>query len=122
MFLALALAPTRIEASELRYVDHDWIETERSLEAAAAALGVPLRRDDVVAALEGQRAEIAEAAQGGEKEALLTSLDALERFLRQGGTLTISLAPPRPVTFGELALRRQRNAVALAEALGLRIR
>lgn len=122
MFLALALAPTRIEASELRYVDLDWVETERSVEAAAAALGVPLRRDDVVAALEGQRAEIAEAAQGGEKEALLTSLDALERFLRQGGTLTISLAPPRPVTFGELALRRQRNAVALAEALGLRIR
>ncbi|HUH85293.1 MAG TPA: hypothetical protein VLX85_11850 [Stellaceae bacterium] len=122
MFLALALAPTRIEALELRYVDDDWAETERSLEAAATALGVPRRRDDVIAALEAQRAEIADDAQDGAKETLLASLDALERFLRQGGTLTLTLAPPRAVTFGELALRRQGNAVALAQLLGLSIR
>lgn len=122
MFVALALAPTRIEALELHYVDNDWAETERSLEAAAATLGVPLRRDDVIAAIEAQRGEIAEDAQDGEKEALLASLDALERFLRQGGTLTLTLSPPRSATFGELALHRQRNAVALAELLGLRIR
>ena len=121
-FLALALAPTRIERLEARYTDGDWLETERTLEAVAASLGVPLRRDDAIAALEGQRAQIADGTQAGDKDALLASLDALERFMRQGGTLTVSLAPPGPVTFGELALRRQRNAVALAEALGLQIR
>jgi hypothetical protein len=121
-FLALALAPTRIERLEARYADGDWLATERTLEAVAASLGVPLRRDDAIAALEGQRAQIADATQAGDKDALLASLDALERFMRQGGTLTVNLAPPGPVTFGELALRRQRNAVALAEALGLQIR
>jgi len=121
-FLALALAPTRIERLEARYADGDWLETERTLEAVAASLGIPIRHDDAIAAVEDQRTKIAEDAQASAKDQLLASLDALERFLRQGGALTLTLAPPRPVTFGELALQRHRSAVVLAELLGLRIR
>ena len=121
-FLALALAPTRIERLEARYADGNWLETERTLEAVAASLGFPLRRDDAIAAVEEERAKLADDAQAGVKDALLASLDALERFLRQGGALTLTLAPPRPVTLGELALQRDRGAVTLAELLGLRIR
>jgi hypothetical protein len=122
MLLALTLAPMRIEALELRYADSDWLETVRSLEALGAAVGVRLQRDDAIAAVEARRAEVADDTQSGDKEALLASVDAALRFLRYGGTLILSLTPPRPPSFGEVVLHRQRGVVALAEELGLRIR
>jgi hypothetical protein len=114
--VAAGLAAAWLEGLELRYEDASGLA--RVLDVVASLRGEPVEalRADLIAALEARRPLVAK------KPGLAASLDALERFLREGGALTLTAAPLLRVPFAGLALAGARDPTRVAELLGLSIR
>jgi hypothetical protein len=114
--VAAGFATAWLEGLELSYEDASALE--RVLQLVAKARGKPVEtlRAELIAALEARRPSLAE------KPVLQASLSAVERFLREGGSLTLTLAPPMHLPFAGLVLIGRGDPARLAEALGLQIR
>lgn len=114
--LSLRLMRAELEHLELRYDDASLAGRLLKLYAETTGRDVDSVQQEFAARARAQRQALAG------KPALLASLDAVEAFLRKPGTLTLVLAPPKPVTLGTLvALARQNPDQALA-SLGLSVR
>jgi hypothetical protein len=114
--MSARLLQAELVEGELRYDDASLIDRLLRLYALRTGGDVAAARRQILGAVEAQREGFA-----GKPE-LLASLDAVAGFLRQPKSLTLILAPPKPVALGTLmALSRASPDQALA-ALGLSIR
>lgn len=117
---APAIAARFMEAElahlELRYDDASLVDRLLKFHAAQTDGDVERTREELLAHLEAQRNAFA-----GKPE-LLASLDAVAAFLRQPQSLTLTLAPPKPVSFGTLMLMSRASPDQALALLGLSIR
>ena len=114
--ISARLLQAELVQGELRYDDASLIDRLLRLYALRTGGDVEAARQQILGTVEAQRKGFA-----GKPE-LLASLDAVVGFLRQPKSLTLILAPPKPVALGTLmALSRASPTEALA-ALGLSIR
>jgi hypothetical protein len=117
---ASAMSDRLLEAElahlELRYDDASL--TDRLLKFRAARTGgdVERAREELLAIVEAQRGAFAD------KPELQASFDAIAGFLRQPRSLTLILAPPKPVALGTLMLLARTSPDQALALLGLSLR
>ncbi|MGO8917187.1 MAG: hypothetical protein ACLQJR_14875 [Stellaceae bacterium] len=101
---------------ELRYDDASLIDRLLKFYAARTGGDVEHARQQLLGVIEAQRGAFA-----GEPE-LLASLDAIAGFLRQPRSLTLVLAPPKPVPLGTLMQLARATPDQALTLLGLSLR
>lgn len=113
-FLSLLtrLSEARLDRFELRYDDASLVDRVIRFDATRTQRSVEAVREGFIAQVEAQRAGHAE------KPAMSTSLDAIIAFLRQPASLTLTIAPPQPLSFGTLTGLSKRDPDAVFEMLG----
>lgn len=116
-FLSLLtrLSEARLDRFELRYDDASLIDRVIKFDAMRTQRSAEAVREGFIAQVEAQRASHAE------KPAMSASLDAIIAFLRQPASLTLTLAPPQPLTFGTLTGLSKRDPDAVFETLGVSV-
>ncbi|HXZ02545.1 MAG TPA: hypothetical protein VEI03_21310 [Stellaceae bacterium] len=101
---------------ELRYEDASLVDRLLKIHAARTGGDVEQAREEVLGQIEAQRGAFAD------KPELSASFEAIAEFLRRPKSLTLILAPPKPVALGTLmTLSRASPDQALA-LLGLSVR
>ena len=113
-FLSLLtrLSEARLDRFELRYDDASLVERMIKFDAMRTQRSVEAVREGFIAQVMAQRAGHAE------KPAMSASLDAIIAFLRQPASLTLTVAPPQPLSFGTLTGLSKRDPDAVFEMLG----
>jgi hypothetical protein len=106
----------RLDRLELRYDDASLIERLIKMRAAETGRDFEAVRDELLRSFAAQRQALAE------RPALSANFDAVADFLRKPGSLTLTLAPPEPVSLGTLMTLSRTNPAAALDALGLSIR
>lgn len=114
--MSARLLQAELVEGELRYDDASLIDRLLRLYALRTGGDVEAARQQILGAVEAQREGFA-----GKPE-LLASLDAVAGFLRQPQSLTLILAPPKPVALGTLMALSRASPVQALAALGLSIR
>ena len=113
-FLSLLtrLSEARLDRFELRYDDASLVDRVIKFDATRTQRSIEAVREEFIAQVEAQRAGHAE------KPAMSASLDAIIAFLRQPASLTLTIAPPQPLSFGTLTGLSKRDPDAVFEMLG----
>ena len=110
------LAGAWLDGLELRYDDASGLKRVLGFAATLRREDAEALRADLIDGLEARRPLVAK------RPVLAASLTALEKFLRDGGALTLTAAPTLRLPFAGLALFGARDPARVAELLGLSIR
>lgn len=113
---SLLLTQAQLAHLELRYDDASLVDRLLELYAANTGRDLASVQQEIAARIEARRKSLAG------KPALLASLDRVEAFLRKPGTITLELAPPRPLPLLALMLLGRANPDQALDALGLSVR
>ncbi len=113
--LMTRLSEARLDHFELRYDDASLVERLIKFDAMKTQRSVEAVREGFIAQVAAERSAFAE------KPAMSASLDAIIAFLRQPASLTLTLAPPQPLSFGTLTGLSKREPDAAFEMLGASI-
>jgi hypothetical protein len=113
---SLLLTQAQLAHLELRYDDASLVERLLKLYAASTGRDLASAQREIAARIEARRKGFAG------KPAMLASLDRVEAFLRKPDTITLVLAPPKPLPLLALMLLGRADPDQALDALGLSVR